>query len=54
MISTDEITLYLAQSLGNVAKPKGFLALPTLPLIGVGKVDRKALAQLAIHERQIR
>lgn len=52
-ISTDEVSSYLAQSLGNVAKPKGFLVLPVLPLIGVGKVDRRALAQLAIHERQM-
>lgn len=53
LLSTSEVSAYLAQSLGNVAKPKGFLTLAALPLIGIGKVDRKALAQLAIHERQI-
>jgi len=53
-ISTNELSAYLTQSLGNIAKPKGFLTLAQLPLIGIGKVDRKALAQLAIHERQIR
>lgn len=52
-LSTDEVSAYLAQSLGNVAKPKGFLTLAALPLIGVGKIDRKALVQLIIHERQI-
>jgi O-succinylbenzoic acid--CoA ligase len=53
-ISTDEVSAHLAHSLGNVAKPRGFLTLAALPVIGIGKVDRKALTQLAIHERQIR
>ena len=52
-ILTTEVSSYLTQVLGNVAKPKGFLTLAALPLIGVGKVDRKALAQLMLHERQI-
>jgi O-succinylbenzoic acid--CoA ligase len=50
-ISTQDIALYLEECLGVVAKPKGFLILSTLPLIGVGKVDQKALAQ-ALLERK--
>ena len=47
-VSTDEISLYLEQTLGVAAKPKGFLILSALPMIGVGKVDHKALAQALI------
>lgn len=43
-ISNDEMTLHLAHTLGPAAKPKGFHRLSSLPLIGVGKVDRKALS----------
>lgn len=50
-ISTQEITSYLEQSLGVVAKPKGFLILSALPMIGVGKVDQKSLAK-AVLERK--
>ena len=46
------ISHYLAAALGDVAKPKGFLMLPSLPTFGVGKIARKALVQLALHERQ--
>lgn len=48
-VSTHEITSYLEQSLGVVAKPKGFLVLSALPMIGVGKVDQKALAQAVLE-----
>ena len=34
----------LVRELGNAAKAKGFIYLAELPLIGIGKVDRKALA----------
>ena len=44
--SQDEISDYLVQEFGKIAKPKGFLFLPELPLIGIGKVDRIKLAQL--------
>jgi O-succinylbenzoic acid--CoA ligase len=37
----------LVEKFGNAAKPKGFHQLTALPLIGIGKVDRRALAQLA-------
>jgi len=50
-ISTHEISSYLEQNLGVVAKPKGFLILSSLPMIGVGKVDHKALTQ-AVLERK--
>jgi O-succinylbenzoic acid--CoA ligase len=50
-VSTQEISSYLEENLGVVAKPKGFLILSTLPMIGVGKVDHKALAQ-AVLERK--
>jgi O-succinylbenzoic acid--CoA ligase len=50
-VSTQDISSYLEQSLGMVAKPKGFLILSTLPMIGVGKVDQKALAH-AVLERK--
>lgn len=52
-ISTSEITAFLSSSLGEIAKPKGFISLPSLPLISIGKVDRKALSLLMIHERQM-
>jgi O-succinylbenzoic acid--CoA ligase len=45
-----EITEFLVEEFGAVAKPRGFLALPELPLIGIGKVDRKKLAELALEE----
>ncbi len=48
-LSTHEIASYLEQTLGVVAKPKGFLILSTLPMIGVGKVDQKALAQAVLE-----
>jgi O-succinylbenzoic acid--CoA ligase len=37
----------LKEKFGNAAKPKRFHQLTALPLIGIGKVDRSALAQLA-------
>jgi len=41
-----EISAYLAAEVGPFAKVKGFLHLPELPLMGIGKVDRKKLAEL--------
>ena len=51
LVSTLEISSYLELQFGVVAKPKGFLILSTLPMIGIGKVDQKALAQAALNER---
>jgi O-succinylbenzoic acid--CoA ligase len=45
-IKEDDLNLYLAHEFGAFAKAKGFLHLPELPLMGIGKVDRKKLAQL--------
>lgn len=41
-----KITEFLIEGFGPEAKPRGFLAIAELPLIGIGKVDRKKLAQL--------
>ena len=49
LISDEEITLFLAQTFGEAAKPKGFYRLSALPLIGIGKVDRSALVRLFDH-----
>lgn len=51
-ISTQDISAYLENALGVAAKPKGFLILSTLPMVGVGKVDQQALAQ-AVLERKV-
>lgn len=48
---TQEITSFLERTLGVVAKPKGFLILSALPMIGVGKVDQRALVQEVIKRR---
>jgi len=50
-VSTREISSHLEENLGVVAKPKGFLILSELPMIGVGKVDHKALAQAALERK---
>ncbi len=47
--SQNEISDFLVQEFGNYAKPKGFLYLPELPLIGIGKVDRNKLAELLLE-----
>lgn len=49
--SRAEIGSYLEHTYGAVAKPKGFLILSTLPMIGVGKVDRKALTAMALERK---
>jgi O-succinylbenzoic acid--CoA ligase len=50
-ISNDEIAQSLTRALGVVAKPKGFLRVATIPLTGIGKVDRNALVELSLTER---
>ena len=42
----EDVTQYLAEHFGEFGKPKGFLHLPELPLMGIGKVDRKKLIEL--------
>lgn len=44
-----EINEYLLQQFGHASKPKGFLFLPELPLIGIGKVDRQKLISLLME-----
>ena len=44
--SEDEVSQYLGEKFGEFSKPKGYLHLPELPLIGIGKVDRKKLTDL--------
>ena len=45
-LAESAIAEHLEEVFGPVAKPKGFFSIPALPLIGVGKVDRHALAHL--------
>ena len=47
VITNAEISSLLSRAFGDVAKPKGFHRLSELPLIGIGKIDRNALVQLA-------
>ena len=47
--SEEEIAQYLSEQFGDFSKPKGFLHLPELPLIGIGKVDRKKLTELLME-----
>ena len=45
---SEQVERLLVEKFGNLAKPKRFHQLSALPLIGIGKVDRGALAQLAM------
>ena len=54
VISQAAITMLLSQIFGDFAKPKGFLVLASLPKISIGKIDRKALEHLAIHQKQMK
>jgi O-succinylbenzoic acid--CoA ligase len=47
--SEEEVAAYLGEQFGEFSKPKGFLHLPELPLIGIGKVDRKKLTELLME-----
>jgi O-succinylbenzoic acid--CoA ligase len=46
----DEIIAHLEKDLGAFAKPKGIHHLASLPLLGIGKVDRKSLAKGVAHD----
>ena len=46
----NEISLYLEGALGQIAKPKGIHSIESLPLLGIGKVDRSTLARMVRHE----
>jgi len=49
-ISDSEITAHLERDLGHYAKPKGIHHMASLPLLGIGKIDRKSLAKGLRHE----
>lgn len=44
-----EINEYLLQQFGQVCQPKGFLFLPELPLLEIGKIDRRKLVELVME-----
>jgi O-succinylbenzoic acid--CoA ligase len=50
MISDAQIVEYLEKELGSFAKPKGIHHMNSLPLLGIGKVDRMSLAKGIGHE----
>jgi O-succinylbenzoic acid--CoA ligase len=45
MISDAQIVEHLEKEFGSFAKPKGIHHMNSLPLLGIGKVDRKSLAK---------
>jgi len=49
-VADEEIILHLQKDLGLFAKPKGIHHLASLPLLGIGKIDRKSLAKEIAHE----
>jgi O-succinylbenzoic acid--CoA ligase len=49
-ITETEIVTHLEKDLGAFAKPKGIHRMSSLPLLGIGKVDRKSLAEGIAHE----
>jgi O-succinylbenzoic acid--CoA ligase len=49
-VSDEELITHLEGDLGSIAKPKGIHRLTSLPLLGIGKVDRKSLAKGIAHE----
>ena len=50
IISDAQIVEYLENELGSFAKPKGIHHMNSLPLLGIGKVDRMSLAKGIGHE----
>jgi len=49
-VNENEISLYLEGALGQIAKPKGIHSVESLPLLGIGKVDRLTLARMVRDE----
>ena len=49
-ISDDQIVAHLERDLGGFAKPKGIHRMTSLPLLGIGKIDRKSLAKGIANE----
>jgi O-succinylbenzoic acid--CoA ligase len=50
IISDAQIVEHLEKELGSFAKPKGIHHMNSLPLLGIGKVDRKSLTKGLGHE----
>jgi O-succinylbenzoic acid--CoA ligase len=49
-VSEDQIAAHLEKDLGVFAKPKGVHRMTSLPLLGIGKIDRKSLAKGTVNE----
>ena len=49
-IGDEEITTHLEKDFGYFAKPKGIHRMTSLPLVGIGKIDRKSLAKGIANE----
>lgn len=49
-ISEDQIAAHLEEDIGVFAKPKGVHHMTSLPLLGIGKIDRKSLAKGIANE----
>jgi O-succinylbenzoic acid--CoA ligase len=49
-LDSNNITSVLESKIGAFAKPKGIHSVESLPLLGIGKVDRTRLAQGITNE----
>jgi O-succinylbenzoic acid--CoA ligase len=49
-VSDDQIATHLEMEIGVFAKPKGIHRMTSLPLLGIGKIDRKSLAKGIANE----
>jgi non-ribosomal peptide synthetase component E (peptide arylation enzyme) len=49
-INEDQISAHLEKDIGVFAKPKGVHYMTSLPLLGIGKIDRKSLAKGIANE----
>jgi O-succinylbenzoic acid--CoA ligase len=47
----DEVRRHVTERLGAAAAPRDLLVVPTMPLRGPGKIDRRAVAELAAARR---
>jgi O-succinylbenzoic acid--CoA ligase len=49
-VGDEEISRTLEKEFGKAGKPKGFLHISEIPLMGIGKVDRLALVKLQLSQ----
>ena len=49
-VDKSKLVSILESKIGSFAKPKGIHVVESLPLLGIGKVDRKRLAQAIPNE----